>query len=441
MVLLVRSVLNQRNSPSEKRGLSALLAAQFLGAANDNILKTLLSFAVVGGIWKGDLGEGGQGLVALCLFVPFILFSGWAGPLADRMSKRTIAVWMKIAELPLAVTAGIGFIVGDLWITVTAMVLLATQSTFFSPAKYGMIPEIVREDRVSRANGILNMTTNIAVIVGMIVAGMVSDGLAHGENNANGLQSTTSWNMWLPGLVLLSVAVLGIIAIIWLPKLKPADETAQFELNPFKTYVATVAWAWGSPVVTGAIAWSVFYLVATLALLVVTELGEVLDVSDAKVSYLLATIGVAVGIGSLIAGFISRSGIRIGVSRVGAIAMVITLIAAGVTTPTYIWMAVCMFCLGLSAGLYAVPLQSLMQVLPEPDHRGRVLATSNAMSFLLMAAGSFGYWWLRPLFGDQPQRIFVICGFISFVAWLICRRIPSISLQEPHSKHDGPAHV
>ena len=66
-----------------------------MGAANDNILKALLGFAVVrGGIWAGELGEGGQGLIALCLFVPFILFSGWAGPLADRYSKRSIAVAM-----------------------------------------------------------------------------------------------------------------------------------------------------------------------------------------------------------------------------------------------------------------------------------------------------------------------------------------------------------
>ena len=173
----------------KKRGLSALLVAQFMGAANDNILKTLLSFAVVRGMWGGELGEGGQGLVALCLFVPFILFSGWAGPLADRLSKRTVAIWMKVVELPLALTAGVGFITNNLWLTITAMVLLATQSTFFSPAKYGMIPEIVREDRVSRANGILNMTTNIAVITGMLVAGIVSDGLSESQHRLESLAS------------------------------------------------------------------------------------------------------------------------------------------------------------------------------------------------------------------------------------------------------------
>ena len=114
-----------------------------MGAANDNILKTILGFAVVNGMWEGKLGQGGQGLIALCLFVPFILFSGWAGPLADRYSKRTISVAMKWIEIPLALSAGIGFVMGHFWSAAIAMFILATQSTFFSPAKYGMIPEIV----------------------------------------------------------------------------------------------------------------------------------------------------------------------------------------------------------------------------------------------------------------------------------------------------------
>ncbi len=388
-----------------------------MGAANDNILKTLLSFAVVRGIWSGQLGEGGQGLVALCLFVPFILFSGWAGPLADRFSKRTIAVWMKAIELPLALGAGIGFITNNLWLTIAAMVLLATQSTFFSPAKYGMIPEISRKDRVSRANGILNMTTNIAVITGMLVAGFVSDGLSVSHNG---------WSQWLPGIALFSVAVVGLIAIFFLPKLAPICPTTNIALNPLGTYIETAKWAWRTPVITGAIAWSIFYLVATLALLVVTELGNLLQVSDAKVSYILATLGVAVGCGSLVAGFISKNKIRIDVSRFAAVAMAIILCIAGLIPPSYTWMMLCMFGLGFTAGLYAVPLQSLMQLLPASDHRGRVLASCNALSFLFMGVGSFAYWVARPLFGEQPQWIFVICGFIAFSAWFICRRIPSM---------------
>ncbi len=404
------------------KGLVALLVAQFMGAANDNILKTLLGFFVVRGMWEGKLGEGGQGIIALCLFVPFIFFSGWAGPIADRFSKRTIAIQMKWLELPLAVTAGCGFIFDNFWLTAVAMILLATQSTFFSPAKYGMIPELVPKPSISRSNGLLNMTTNIAVITGMLVAGIISTSMEVVRVDDLAISSISI--SLLPGIVLSVVAIVGIGAIVWLPKLKPLDPTTSIPINPFSSYIATIKEIWGTPLFTCAIAWAFFYLLATVALLVVTELGVVLHVDDTQVSFLLASIGIAVGGGSLAAGFLSKGGIRLELSRRGAIAMIIVLASAGLAPTTYWVMLVCLVGLGLSAGFYAIPLQSLMQLLPVPAHRGRVLATSNAISFLFMAIGSLAYWGCRPIFGNDPQHIFVLCSFMAAIAWLICRGIP-----------------
>jgi len=398
------------------RGLTALLVAQFMGAANDNILKTLLGFAVVRGMWEGKLGEGGQGLIALCLFVPFILFSGWAGPLADRYSKRSISVAMKWIEIPLALTAGAGFVMGNFWVAAIAMFILATQSTFFSPAKYGMIPEIVPEENISRANGILNMTTNVAIITGMLAAGIVSDQLQ--QNTAAVVE------LWLPGIVLTGVAVIGLLAIVWLPKLQPMDSQTELPKNPFLTYLETSRAMCTTQLMKVAIAWACFYLLATIVLLLVTELGKVLDVSDTRVSYLLASIGMSVGVGSLLAGFLSRRTIQLRLSKFAALGMAASMAAAGLAPTSYALVLICLVALGLFAGLYAVPLQSLMQMLPSPNHRGRVLATSNAMSFLFMAIGSLVYWIARPLFGDSPQYIFLACGAVGISAWLITITIP-----------------
>jgi acyl-[acyl-carrier-protein]-phospholipid O-acyltransferase/long-chain-fatty-acid--[acyl-carrier-protein] ligase len=414
---------------SGNKGLIALLVAQFMGAANDNILKTLLGFFVVRGMWEGKLGQGGQGIIALCLFVPFIFFSGWAGPLADRFSKRSIAIQMKFLELPLAVTAGCGFIFDNFWLTAVAMILLATQSTFFSPAKYGMIPELVPKPFLSRANGFLNMTTNIAVITGMLVAGFVSTSMQEVAGVTEAIEiemaaSTASITL-LPGFVLSVVAIVGIVAIVWLPKLKPLDPTTTIPINPFSSYISTIKNIFGTPLFTCAIAWAMFYLLATVALLVVTELGVVLQVDDTQVSYLLASIGIAVGLGSLAAGFLSKGSIRLEFSKRGAIAMIIVLGIAGLAPVSYWTMLVCLVGLGIAAGFYAIPLQSLMQLLPVPARRGRVLATSNALSFLFMAIGSLTYWGCRPLFGSDPQHIFVACSLIAVIAWRICRCIPS----------------
>ena len=402
------------NTQGTPRGLTALLVAQFMGAANDNILKTLLGFAVVRGMWEGKLGEGGQGLIALCLFVPFILFSGWAGPLADKHSKRSISVWMKMFEVPLALLAGLGFITGNFWVAAIAMLLLATQSTFFSPAKYGMIPEIVPKANVSRSNGILNMTTNVSIITGMLVAGIVSDSI-QGPSET----TVTTIGIWLPGIVLTGVAILGLFAIFWLPKLQPMEPSTRLPVNPLRTYVSTSAEMCRTQLMKIAVAWAFFYLLATIVLLLVTELGKVLDVNDTKVSYLLASIGISVGFGSLLAGFLSRGTIRVRLSKYASIGMALSMVVAGVAPVSYWTTLWCLIALGLFAGLYAVPLQSLMQMLPKPEHRGRVLATSNALSFLFMAIGSLLYWLARPWFGDSPHYIFLACGVIGVFAWMI----------------------
>ena len=428
-MLHMLSELKQQAPPNTRRGLTALLIAQFMGAANDNILKTLLGFAVVRGMWEGKLGEGGQGLIALCLFVPFVLFSGWAGPIADRYSKRSISVLMKWIEIPLAIAAGVGFITADFWLAAIAMLLLATQSTFFSPAKYGMIPEIVPEVNVSRANGILNMTTNVAIITGMLIAGIVSDQLQN--------KSDSIIDVWLPGFVLTGVAVTGLVAVVWLPTLKSMEPHTRLPANPFGTYISTGREMCKTPLIRVAIAWALFYLLATIVLLLVTELGSVLQVSDTKVSYLLASIGISVGIGSLLAGIFSGGRIRLCLSKFSALGMVASLAVAGFVPISYWTMMLCLISLGLSAGLYAVPLQSLMQMLPSPDHRGRVLATSNALSFLFMAVGSLLYWAVRVRFGGSPQYIFIACAVIGVVAWMITISIRLSSSTNDYNESNG----
>ena len=140
-------------------------------------------------------------------------------------------------------------------------------------------------------------------------------------------------------------------------------------------------------------------------------------------SYLLASIGVAVGFGSLTAGLISKKGVRIKLSRVASIGLFFSLLLIGILPVSFWVVLACLVCLGFFAGLYAVPLQSLMQILAIPEHRGRVLATSNAISFLFMAMGSLAYWACRPMFGNSPQYIFVLCSGVALIAWVMCRRI------------------
>ena len=524
-----------RNLKSHKRkiALPALLVAQFMGAANDNILKTLLSFAVIDGIWAGELGKGGQGLIALFLFIPFILFSGWAGPIADRFSKRSISVNMKILEVPLALLGGLGFILGYFWLGAIAMVVLAIQSTFFGPAKYGMIPELVPKEAVSKANGLLNMFTNIAIIIGTLIAGLISappppvtlcvvgedqsivipeeatfgggkvevvhvattdayeaylvdnvvdivlvDCDSNEVNPSSVIESTglylpsatvlgftapsfsninlveenarffsnfiqmggsdlyklpeESYEMscrvirlrhqgvaqYMPGIVFLCVAGLGLAAIVLLPPLPPIQPKTHIPVNAFGSYISTIKEMCQSSIMLCSIAWASFYLLGCVVLLVVMELGQVLGVDKFSISVLLASIGASVGLGSLFAGYMSKGDIRIKLSRVGAILMAITLLLAGLITPSFWQMLFTLAFMGFFAGMYTVPIQSLLQTLPNPECRGRILGTSNAISFTFMAIGSLLYAACRDNFGISPQQTFLACGLIAFVCWL-----------------------
>jgi len=149
--------------------------AQFFGAMNDNILKAVLIFMVINGAWVGVLGDSGSSIVTFCFTIPFIFLSGFAGQVSDRYSKRTVTWWVKSVEIPIALVAGYGFYIQNLWITLFALVALTCQSAFFGPAKYGMIAELVDDSDLSRANGSINMLTNLSVIIGTLIAGVVSD--------------------------------------------------------------------------------------------------------------------------------------------------------------------------------------------------------------------------------------------------------------------------
>lgn len=397
-----------------KRGFLSLLAAQFLGAMNDNVLKMLLTFMVIDGAWAGMLGEGGQGIVGVCFTIPFILLSGYGGQIADRYSKREVTLWVKIAEVPIAMIAMLGFYLGNLWITLLALVALTCQSSFFGPAKYGMIPELVDETDLSRANGTINMMTNIAVIVGTLLGGIVADRYSPQDADAAAI-------LWLPGAALLFIAVVGLISAFFMPRLEPGDRSMKFDWNPFTTYVSSIKEMAQSRFLMVMLAWGYFYLLAGLALLILPEYTLVLGIDRTEASVLLGVMGVAIGVGCAVAGLISGHQINPKLVPIGAAGLVFFFLLLAFVPPMLPDMgpmvrvalsntAGFVFGAGFFAGFYIIPLQSLLQKLSPNEERGRFLGTANAVSFAFLTVASILYWAIRPGFGDHPQRIFALCA-------------------------------
>lgn len=400
------------------RGFMSLIATQFFGAMNDNVLKGILTFMVIDGAWSGDLGEGGQGIVGVCFTVPFILLSAFAGQLADRFSKRTVTLWVKALEIPIAALAGLGFYIGNLWVTLAALVALTCQSSFFGPAKYGMIPELVGDDQLSRANGTINMLTNAAVIVGTLVAGVVSDRYSP--------QVEVSGVSWLPAAALLVIAVLGFVSSWFLTDLKSGDQSMKYEWNPFATYLCTIQEMAKTPLLMIMLAWGYFYLLAGIALFIVPEYTIVLDISRAEASVLMGVLGIAIGVGCGVAGFVSGRHIEPRLIPVGAIGLTLFFfllayvppsLSSGEGSARIAFSNVSWFILGAGffAGFYIVPLQALLQGLSPDAERGQYLGTANAVSFGFMTLAAVFYWLVRDSFGNQPQLIFFLCSALMAV--------------------------
>lgn len=409
-----------------KRGFLSLLATQFFGAMNDNVLKGVLIFMVIDGVWRGDLGNGGQGFVSVCFTVPFILLSGFAGQLADRYSKRTVTMWVKIVEVPIAIVAGIGFFTGNLWITLIALIALTCQSSFFGPAKYGMIPELVEDSDLSRANGTINMMTNIAVIAGTLLAGAVSDRYNPLPPEDPAVAATAGL-LWLPAVTLTLIAVAGLASATFLTPLPPGDKNLKWDLNPLSTYIDTIREMSTSRLLMVMMAWGYFYLLAGMALLILPEYTQVLNIDRAEASVLLGVMGVAIGVGCATAGLISGHHIEPRLIPIGAAGLIIFFLLLAAVPPSLADtapmfrvalsnVAFFVFGAGFFAGFYIIPLQALLQKLSPDGERGRFLGTANAVSFAFLTIAALLYWIIRPAFGDvegpdnHPEKIFYVSG-------------------------------
>ena len=398
------------------KGFCALLVTQLFGAVNDSILKQVIIIAVAyKGIWANQMGDGGQAYVALCLTIPFILLSGIAGQVADRISKSRITVFAKLAEVGIAALALGAFLAGNLWACLGALILLATQSAFFGPAKYGMIPELVKKRHLSQANGSINMFTNLAVIGGTLVAGKIYTHYASGFSGDDSSSIVNPAMLWVPGVAFVIIAIVGLIPALFIPKLKSFDQSVPIDLNPFRPYVQAIKEMSKSYLLLVALAWAFFYLIGMMALLILPDFRELLNISAEKNNNLLGVLGITIGVGSVAAGLISGKHIEPRLIPVGAFGMTLFFILLGVVPLSYGMVAALLGGAGLFAGFYIVPLQSLLQSLSPDDERGRFLGTANALSFVFSTIGAILIRVFRKNLGLTGDEVFIAIGVIAIV--------------------------
>lgn len=417
------SAAEQDGRPALYRDASfwGVIVTQFLGAFNDNLFKQLMLLLSL----KVSLQD--RQPVAMFVFsAPFLIFSGYAGYLADRFSKRAIIVWAKVAEIAimlLGLVAFLAFALGGFPGLLMVLFLMGTHSAFFGPSKYGILPEMLRPRDLPRANGVMLMTTFLAIIFGAASAGTLSD-LSMGAGRP---LSESAQQLSLASLVCVGIAVMGTLTSLLVRPLPAAVPHLRFVWSSLAVTRATRDMLWRDrPLLGAVVASSIFWMVAGVAQQAVNSLGKVqLELNDTRTSILLAMIGVGTMIGSILAGRLSRGTADFRVLRWGGWGLVATLVLVSLPGPVHghllgFWGSLLVLTgLGICGGLYAIPLQVFMQSRPPEGQKGRMIAVMNQANFAAILLSSGVYWLFdRVVVGAGCPRciIFVLTALVMLPA-------------------------
>lgn len=368
------------------RGFLGLQLAQFMGAFNDNVVKITLMLLVASGsgnLWAGDLGPGGQSYISLIMTIPFLLLLDFSGRCADRFSKSRIVFWVKVSEIPISIVIAIGLITGSIWLTLIGYTLLMMESAFFNPSKYGMIREVIMTRHLSRGNGLMNMTTNMAIILGTAVGGPL-----------------LGFGFWPLGAAIVIISIMGFAGVFIIPPLPAIQPTTALtpwpgissirillrmrKHHPVEPHLKASVNHEYHPMLLVTVLWAWFWFSAVLVTLIVPEYKGLLDISDTATGGMLALLGIAIGLSCAAAGYMSGGRVRMSLIKFGAFGLALFFLLLAVLPQNY-WLAVALLCLaGLSAGFYLVPLQALIQQAAPNDMRAQYVSSSNWLCYLLM---------------------------------------------------------
>lgn len=387
--------------------LPSLLIAQFFGAFNDNAFKMIV--ALIGMAAVADQGEVASQEVARNVFVvltlPLMLGSIPAMVFGDRVSKRNLIVWTKFAEVCLMALGTVIFWYDpESWWPYVILAGMGLQSAMFAPGKYGLLPEVMGADQLTAANGKLEAASFIAIILGTVAGGMLLEGFRD--------------SVWVAGAMLTAFSLVGFTTALRLPRV-PASGAKESSTQVFKTAWTTVRndrTLWLATLGTVAF-WSIASLLGQDMLVYAKK---VLLFGDDLAGLPFALFAIGVGVGSLLAGRISRGRIETGLVPFGAIGLALSTAAMGFFVPDRIGTFILMAMLGVSSGFVVVPLNSLVQWRAPAKCRGAVIALINMVAFAGMIVGNFGCAWLATA-GLDSAGILLAVAIVTFVAtiWAI----------------------
>ena len=419
-----------------QRRFAPFFWTQFLGAGNDNIFK--FAFTVLAtfhaAAWGGLDAKLAGPIIGGLFILPFVLFSATSGQLADKYDKAAIARLVKNLEIVFMLVIGAGFV----WQLPVALYigvfLMGCHSTLFGPAKFAYLPQHLRETELTGGNGLVEMGTFVAILLGTMIGGALV-----------AIPGTGPTYVAAGSIVM---ALLGRVAAGFIPASPAPAPELKINWNPITETWANLKIANKNRVVFLSmigISWLWFF--GSIFLTSFTGFAkDVLFGNEQVVTLLLATFSVGIGFGSVLCEKMSGHRVEIGLVPFGAIGMTVFAVdlyfaSKGLTVGPLIgaadfisagknWRIMAdLFLLAMFAGFYSVPLYSLMQARTDKQFRARIIAANNILNALFMVVASLMAAALLQAGLTLPQLYLVVGIMNAAVAMFIFKLVPEFLMR------------
>ncbi len=431
------------------KGFIGVLATQFLGTFNDNLLRWL-SVCVGEQIYRLSFTmnkaeqESSKTLMlvlgGVAFTLPYLFLMPLAGSLADRFSKRSVMVTMKVVEVIIMTFAVLVIAQGHVTLMFIAVGLMGAQSALFGPSRFGSMPEILPSEHLSEGNGYTGLATVVACALGAAAGFRMYGVIDHGIT-ATGV----SWIAILPAAVsLIGISLLGTLTSLMIPPLAEGSADKTLKFNPLTETIPALKVLWQDVrLVRTTFGIAFFWFLASLAQANADPLGtDVLGISKENVGLLLAVLVAGLGIGSVLAGHLSEGKVELGLVPLGAFGILISSLLVYVTGTmvdphlsndpplSFYLCGSSLFLLGVAAGMFNIPLETYMQYRSDPSQRGMILAACNFITFLFILLSLGVFYFMRSLLHLSPTAIFAVTalGTIPVLIYVL-RLMPDLTFR------------
>ena len=423
----------------KQRRFAPFFWTQFLGAGNDNLLKFAFTVLVTYQLKVSWLPSEMAGPLIGALFIlPFLLFSATSGQLSDKYDKSMVIRLVKSLEIGIMVVALAGFWAQSVPLLMLCVMLMGLHSTLFGPVKYAYLPQHLSESELTGGNGMVEMGTFVAILLGNVAGGLLVAIQPNGDR--------------LVGFTCLALAVIGRATAQLVPSSAPTDAALVINWNPVTETLRNLRLAGEQVVVFRSllgISWMWFFGAVFLSEFPAFA-KDVLQGDEQVASLLLVVFSLGIGTGSLLCEILSRKHVEIGLVPLGAIGMTLFgvdlyfaatgamgTVSAGtlVGVASFVrigasWRVMAdLALLSLSAGLFSVPMYALIQLRSQPSHRARIIAANNILNALFMITSAIMATGLLKLGLTVPQLFLVTAVLNAVVATYIFLLVPEYLLR------------